>query len=214
MMVSAPFDHSRLIDQLTISLEEGRGTVLDYYGRCTRFWINSYATKNLQSSLTGLTPVQKNQIRTCVFHAGCVLDWPLDLSPFQKESLRYIPESGGIMVSFCCLFIIESCHTFGSSILDIHAGVNKVAAAAHLILSMAPDTEHCAHTQGLVILKRTECLRKQLRGRESSLLDSVGSVESNPTLGAMTYESNSGDYDWSLPENGMSAMELFWDFSS
>jgi hypothetical protein len=118
---------------LTCPSEEGRGAVLDYLGRCCRFWLNSYATQHLRTSSTGLNSIQQNQIRTCVKYASHVLDWPLDLSPFEKESLRYIPEAGGTMVAYCCLFIVASYQTFGSILPDFHSDLDKVDAAAQLM---------------------------------------------------------------------------------
>jgi hypothetical protein len=174
--------------------------VLDYYGRCSRFTINSYATKHLSSSPAGLTPIQINQVRNCVIYASRVLDWPLDLSPFQKESLRYISESGGIMVSFCCLYILASCQTFGSSIPDLLNSLDKVTMAAQLMINVAPDVEHNLHTQGLLILKRTEVLRKHRL------------AESNMLTGLTSQEFMGEEFDFNSNCEGMSAMDLFWDF--
>lgn len=96
------------------------------------------------------------QVRACAKQAIRVLDWPLDLSPFEKETLRYIPESEKIMITFCCLFIVASYQTFWTTLVDMHANLDKVDAAAQLMMDM--DT---AHVQGPIIFRRTAALRKQ-----------------------------------------------------
>lgn len=179
-------------------LEDGRGIKMDYLGRCARFWISSYATRHLQSSRTGLTNIQKNQVHTCIVNAINVLDWPLNLSPFQKETLRYVPESGGVMVSYCCLYIVATCQTFGSTIPDLFVNLDKVIDAANLILEMAPDSEHNMNTQALLILKRVEVLQKEL-----------GASSMRP--GSHFPDHIDESFEWGFYEEGMSALELIWD---
>jgi hypothetical protein len=200
---------------LIFALEEGRGAKLDYLGRCSRFWINSYATKHLQTSSSGLNPVQKDQIRRCVLYASRVLDWPLDMSPFQKESLRFVSESSSIMVSFCCLYIVASCQTFGSSIPELFINLDKVVAAAQLMIDMSPDAEHNAHTQGLLILRRIEALRKKSSSHNENGIPNTGELiggsDMAPRLAG--HEPMNEVYDFHLNEEGMTAMDMIWDFS-
>jgi hypothetical protein len=198
--------------ELTRLLEDGRGAKLDYHGRCARFWINSYATKHLHSSPTCLTAIQKDQIRTCIVYATRVLDWPLDLSPFQKESLRYVPESGSIMVSYCCFYIIASCQTFASNIPDLISSIDKVVLAAQLMLDMAPDAEHNAHSQALLILKRVEALRRLLKNNAVLTHDASGLTQSTMPLELSEQETMDDLYNFDLQNQEMSPTDMIWDF--
>jgi hypothetical protein len=192
------------------------GAVLDYFGRCRRFNITSYATRYLKNSSAGLSPVQQDQLRRCVIYASSVLDWPLNLTPIQKDRFRYVPESASIMMSLCCLFILASCQTFTSSIPNTFESVEKVIMAAQLMIELAPDIEHSAHIQGSQILKRADVLRRRLehlRSQESSGTDSMAPIDrtvQRASLVGNEFTPNGLDFD--LDFDGISALEPFWDF--
>jgi hypothetical protein len=198
------------------TLGEVWGVVLDYLGRCARFNIHSYATRYIRNSPEGLSPLQKDQVRRCVVYARGVLDWALNLSPIQKDRFRYVSESAGIMISFCCLFIIASCQTFTSSIPNVFESLDKVVAAAQLTMDLAPDVDHNKHIQGSLILRRAEALRavlKQRRTYESSGASFASPIETSiqpPDLARQEYIP--GGLDLDLDVDGIAAMEPFWDF--
>jgi len=195
-----------------IFLDDVRGGTLDYYGRCGRFWLSRCATKHLQRPSPELTPFQRVQFRTCITYAIRVLDWPLDLSPFQKDSLRYMPESAAVMISYCCMFIIASCQTFGSSMPELYAILDKVEAAAQLMLSMAPDIEHYTHVQGLLILKITTSLRKPSGGADVAVQRNSRQPEKSTSLGLANHEAVSG-IGSSVGRVGTPTIDRIWDFS-
>lgn len=208
--IPQPFLHKLI----PTTLGEVCGVVLDYLGRCARFNIHSYTTRYIRNSPEGLTPLQKDQVRRCVVYATGVLDWPLNLSPIQKDRFRYVSESADIMISFCCLFIIASCQTFTSSIPNIFESLDKVIAAAQLIMDLAPDVDHNKHIQGSLILRRAEALRAILEQRRTH--ESSGTGFANPTersipppdLARQEYIPGGLDLD----VDGISAMEPFWEF--
>lgn len=207
------------LDQLAeMYLENERGGILAYLGRCARFSIHRHATRSLQPSITVLSTLQKKQIQTCVYHAGRVLDWPLDLSPIQKDSLRYISESGGIMVSFCCLFIVASCQAFRSRIPDLSESLEKVKATARLMLEMAPNSDHSIYRQGLLIARRIDALRHDTGddgGQRSTVLPFVESLIRNSAdnLEYATDVAMNQIYDFGMSSEGAAAMDALWDFS-
>jgi hypothetical protein len=120
------------------------------------------------------------------------------------------------MISFCCLFIIASCQTFTSSIPNTFENLDKVIAAAQLMMDLAPDVDHNKHIQGSLILGRAEALRailEQRRTHESSGTSSATPIERSiqpPDLARQEFIP--GGLDLNLDVDGISAMEPFWDF--
>lgn len=100
-----------------------------------------------------------------MYHANDLLEWLLTRTPIQKERIRYVSESGGTMIAFCCIFIIASCQTFTAIILNVHEILNNVNAAARLMMDLSPDEENTPYYQGSLVLRPAEALRMTLEHR-------------------------------------------------
>lgn len=57
----------------------------------------------------------------------------------QKERIRYVSETGGTMIAFCCIIIIAGCQTFTASIFNVNEILDTVNAVARLMMDLSPD---------------------------------------------------------------------------
>ncbi|KAL2071835.1 hypothetical protein VTL71DRAFT_13070 [Oculimacula yallundae] len=199
------------------------GAILDYYSRCMKFCFSSYAIRRLRKSSGGISELQKHQVRRCVINANDVLIWNFQRSPVQKERIKYVPESSCTMTSFCCLFIIASCQTFGSTISGIEETLNNVILTAKLWMELAPTRENNAYYQGSVLLKRAETLMSTPEWLERHATASAGPMSSSPGVGTsdqahLQTPDAAVDFPVYPNEMAMSLEEMyhqdgFWDFS-
>jgi hypothetical protein len=88
--------------------------------------------------------------------------------------------------------------------------------AAQLMIELAPDVEHSANVKGSLILKRAEVLRdrlEQLRSHEGNQKNVATPIEGSVQAADVTrQEFTPGGLDFDLDDDGVSAMEPFWDF--
>ena len=136
---------------------------------------------------------------------------------YSKERLRYIPESTLLGLSFYYLFIIASYQTFTSSIPNMFESLDNVLATAKLMINLAPDMEHSAHSQGSLLLRRAEDLKAILE--QGSRSESRGTNYETPmesSVAQIDFESQEFTHEalmLSLNSEGIFGIEPSWDFS-
>jgi hypothetical protein len=156
------------------SSSEISGSV-DFHYRFTRFCISTYATRNIPHpsvSRTGILAgspsshpsISQNQAQSLfksVSAASSCCDLMLQLSPLAKDASRYIADFGFVMISFCCLYVIQACELFGLSYPTLNQHLRKVELAAQLMLELATDSRHSPALYGEWILGRMETSRSR-----------------------------------------------------
>ena len=151
----------------------GASTAVDFHFRFTRFCISTFATRTVHHqslATTGLTDGESSpspakisaaitlSVLKSAHIASHCCDFMLDLSPLQKDSLRYIADFGFAMISFCCLYIINAFELFGSRHAVINNYIRKVEQAAHLMVELSVGSNNCPRVYGEWILARVEAL--------------------------------------------------------
>lgn len=204
----------RLEAILTVSdLDDGRGAILDYLGRFTRFGVSTFGVRHLKNASEGLSPLQEKQVRRCNSYAAQVLDWPLELGPVKRDQLRYISDYSWVMILFCCHFIVSACGTFPSIISDASTNLEKTAQIAQLIMRLTGDQDRTPYKEALQILRRVRMLQEGLiRHPKRNAVESPDDLYHN-----FVCSENGGSHMQELNElqtQDVDGSGLFWDFST
>jgi hypothetical protein len=197
------------------NLEDGYSTRLDFHGRFTRFCITSFAIRGLRTSPQKLATLHKDQITRCLFCANRLLAWQVGLGPVQKERLRYFSDSGFVMMTFCCFFVLSACQSFSSFIPDVFENLTVVLKTANLMIELEPKAGHKVNNLGRIILQRLESVQraqenqKSLRGNDTFLQNGIGIGAESSDMSSGTFE----EFDYGSRETGVFGFESLWDFS-
>ncbi|KFY80001.1 hypothetical protein V499_01081 [Pseudogymnoascus sp. VKM F-103] len=195
--------------------DDGVGAVLDLLGRYARFCISNYVVRCLPNSYHGLSSRQKDRVRCCVACANHVLNWPLNLRPIQKEKLRYVSDSGSIMLKFSALFIIAGCQTFSSCIPNVSQCLENVRAVGQLIIDLAGDQNSNAHTHGNLIIDRAKALSLSLEQSDSQETFTGPTSENEQLIADLEPQTDEISDILNASFNGSEALgfDSVWDFS-
>jgi hypothetical protein len=182
--------------------------ILDYHARFTRFYMTSYAIRSLKKNPQGLSPLEKSQIKRCVANGNRVLEWPLNLSPIQKDKLRSIADAPYTTVSFVCLFIISACQCFPFLVQDNAGALENVTEIARLMKEIAIDAEDKPYAHGSLLLMRVEALWSSLETEKNRT-----SLETPMETHTRSFfpEMNPNGVQQEINELGLPEMEMFRD---
>ena len=99
-------------------------------------------------------PYQIDALNRCISDAASFCQFFLDLGPSGRETARYMADFGFVMISFACLFIIQACETFYSTIDAPDAHLSTVDDVAQLMKELAINSSHGSNFQSQNILAK------------------------------------------------------------
>lgn len=110
--------------------------------------------RNLNYPSNNLGPSQQEAVRKSVDAAASFCGFGLELGPLSKDTLRYMGDFGFVMISFSCIFIVQACEIFGSTIPEIMQYLHVVEETALLMSELAINSNHGPSVYGRSIIAR------------------------------------------------------------
>ncbi|KAH7314315.1 hypothetical protein BKA65DRAFT_516581 [Rhexocercosporidium sp. MPI-PUGE-AT-0058] len=135
---------------------------IEFHYRFTRFCLSAYLIRNSRLVGGNLMPYQIDALNRSISDAASFCQFFLELGPSSREAARYMADFGFVMISFSCLFIIQACETFHSSIQIPYERLGKVEEVAQLMKELAVNSSHGPNFQSQTILARLRQAHEKL----------------------------------------------------
>lgn len=144
---------------LSISLKssEPLGQDIDFHFRFTRFCLSTYSVQNLKLvGANGLSNFQQDALNRSVAAAVRFCKLTLELGPAVRDAARYMADFGFVMISFACLFILQACGNFYSSVNGAADYLSDVEAVAQMLKEFAFNSNQGLSFQARFILVKLQ----------------------------------------------------------
>jgi hypothetical protein len=136
---------------------EPLGQDIDFHFRFTRFCLSTYSVQNLKLvGANGLTNFQQDALNRSVGAAVSFCKLTLELGPAIRDAARYMADFGFVMISFACIFIVQACENFYSSVNGAADDLSDVEAVAQMLKEFAVNSNQGPSLQARVILGRLQ----------------------------------------------------------
>jgi hypothetical protein len=170
-----------LISSLSLKFAETLGPDIDFHCRFTRFCLSTYSVQNLKIvGAPGLSNFQQDSLNRSAAAAANFCKCTLELGPAIRDAARYMADFGFVMISFACIFIIQACENFYSSIDGAAEYLNDVEAVAQMLKEFAVNSNQGPSFQARIILTKLQRLNENeslMRPRE------VNDIRGDESLG-------------------------------
>ncbi|OAP58213.1 hypothetical protein AYL99_07303 [Fonsecaea erecta] len=165
---------------MTISnVDVSRNGAVDFHFQSTRFCISTFGTRYIlekaRSALDAhtashriLAQVARESLVKSVEAAHACSRCLLDIPPLRRENIRYMADFGYALIAFCCLYQIQACQLFGSTLQDPTKYLDSVEEVAAFMREMAVANNTAPRFYGNSILQQ---LKKVPRTTENSGFD-------------------------------------------
>jgi len=144
---------------LSISLKsaEPLGQDIDFHFRFTRFCLTTYSVQNLKLvGANGLSNFQQDALNRSVAAAVRFCKLTLELGPAVRDAARYMADFGFVMISFACIFILQACGNFYSSVNGAADYLSDVEAVAQMLKEFALNSNQGLSFQARFILAKLQ----------------------------------------------------------
>jgi hypothetical protein len=136
---------------------EPLGQDIDFHFRFTRFCLSTYSVQNLkQVGANGLSSFQQDALNRSVAAAVSFCKLTLELGPAIRDAARYMVDFGFVMISFACIFILQACENFYSSVNRASDYLSDVEAVAQMLKEFAVNSNQGPSFQSRLILAKLQ----------------------------------------------------------
>jgi hypothetical protein len=140
-----------------LKLAEPLGPDIDFHFRFTRFCLSTYSVQNLKlAGAHGLSDRQQDALNKSVAAAANFCRFTLELGPAIRDAARYMADFGFVMISFACVFIIQACENFRSSVEGATEYLNDVESVAQMLKEFAVNSNHGPSFQARIIMAKLQ----------------------------------------------------------
>ena len=173
---------------------------IEFNYRFARFCLSAHLIRNLRLAGTKISPSEVDTLRKSISNASDLCQFLLDLGPSSREGARYMSDSGFVMISFSCLFIIRSCELFRSAVQTPDEHLRKVEEVAQLMRELATSSSHGPSFQSENIMLRLKQAndKKFPTAVENGSITSRGTDQLSPN--APGQDSYFMDPQWEIPD--------------
>ena len=172
----------------------------EFHYRFARFCLSSHIIRNLRLADNEFEPSQIDILRKSISNASDFCQLSLELGPSSREAARYMSDSGFVMISFSCLFIIRACELFRSAVQTPDEFLGKVKEVAQLMRELSISSSHGPSFQSENITSKL----KQAGDTSSAKAVENGSITSRradqPSPDAPGQDSYFMDPQWEIPD--------------
>ncbi len=141
----------------SLKIAENLGPDTDFHFRFTRFCLLTYSVQNLKVvGVNSLSDSQQKVLNRSVATAANVCKFTLEMGPAVRDAARYMADFGFLMISFACIFIIQACENFYTSITGATDYLSDVEAVAQILREFAVDSNHGPSLQARIIMARLQ----------------------------------------------------------
>lgn len=163
-----------------LKLAEHLGPDIDFHFRFTRFCLSTYSVQSLKlTGAHGLSDIQQDALNRSVAAAANFCRFTLELGPAIRDAARYMADFGFVMISFACVFIIQACENFRSSVDGATEYLKDVEDVAQMLKEFAVNSNHGPSFQAKIILAKLQKVNERVtRG----IADEVGSRSVDDTM--------------------------------
>lgn len=173
---------------------------IEFNYRFARFCLSAHLIRNLRLAGTKISPSEVDTLRKSISNASDFCQFLLDLGPSSREGARYMSDSGFVMISFSCLFIIRVCELFRSAVQTPDEHLRKVEEVAQLMRELATSSSHGPSFQSENIMLRLKQAndKKFATAVENGSITSRGTDQLSPN--APGQDSYFMDPQWEIPD--------------
>ena len=158
-----------------LKIAEPLGPDIDFHFRFTRFCLSTYSVQTLKGAGTnGLSDFQKEALSRSVAAAANFCKFTLELGPAIRDAARYMADFGFVMISFACIFIIQACENFYTSINGATEYLSDVEAVAQMLREFAVNSNHGPSFQARMIMAKLQKMN------ETPAIMAAGNPNSRP----------------------------------
>jgi hypothetical protein len=158
-----------------LKIAEPLGPDIDFHFRFTRFCLNTYFVQTLKvAGANGLSDFQQQALNRSVAAAANFCKFTLELGPAIRDAARYMADFGFVMISFACIFIIQACENFYTSINGATEYLSDVEAVAQMLREFAINSNHGPSFQARMIMAKLQKMN------ESAAIMAAGDSSSRP----------------------------------
>lgn len=189
------------VASLLLKFAEPLGPDIDFHFRFTRFCLSTYSVQNLKLvGAPGLSNFQQDCLNRSVAAAANFCKFTLELGPAIRDAARYMADFGFVMISFSCIFIIQACENFYSSIDRAAEYLNDVEAVAQMLKEFSVNSNQGPSFQARIIVAKLQKMNENeslVRPRE------VGDIPGD--------ESSGQDFRFGVGEEEGFMNDPLWD---
>ncbi|KIY00367.1 uncharacterized protein Z520_04052 [Fonsecaea multimorphosa CBS 102226] len=157
---------------MTISnVDVSRNGAVDFHFQSTRFCISTFGTRYMlekarsaldahTASRQALAPVAREFVVKSVEAAHACSRCLMDTPPLRRENIRYMADFGYALIAFCCLYIIQACELFSSTLPNPTKYLDSVEEVATFMGEMAVANNTAPRFYGNSILQQLKRIPK------------------------------------------------------
>jgi hypothetical protein len=159
----------------SLKIPEPLGPDTDFQYRFTFFCLLTYSVQNLKVvGANSLSDFQQKALNRSVAAAANFCKFTLELGPATRDAARYMADFGFAMISFACIFIIQACENFYTSITGATEYLSDVEAVAQMLKEFAVNSNHGPSSQARIIIAKLQKMS------ESADIMAAGDPNSRP----------------------------------